>query len=132
MAGRLRLSGGLQFARLVVSGVSAVADRFESEQAKAFLTGPAMHADLQPEEPGTGIYALLLSMLGQRFGMPVAEGGTGQITAALVAKARHDGVEIATGRDYEFLRSLGFAGSLRMTALAGPVIGPDRDLDGAQ
>jgi phytoene dehydrogenase-like protein len=96
--GRLRLSGGLQFARLVVSGVSAVADRFESEQAKAFLTGPAMHADLMPEEPGTGIYALLLSMIGQRFGMPVVEGGTGQITAALEAKARDEGVEIVTGR----------------------------------
>src|SRR5829696_6248541 len=79
VVGRLRLSGGLQFARLVVSGVSAVAERFESEQAKAFLTGPAMHADLQPEEPGTGIYALLLSMLGQRFGMPVVQGGTGMI-----------------------------------------------------
>jgi phytoene dehydrogenase-like protein len=98
VVGRLRLSGGLQFARLVVSGVSAVAERFESEQAKAFLTGPAMHADLQPEEPGTGIYALLLSMLGQRFGMPVVEGGTGMITAGLEAKARGDGVEILTGR----------------------------------
>ncbi|HEU4897359.1 MAG TPA: NAD(P)/FAD-dependent oxidoreductase [Actinomycetota bacterium] len=96
--GRLRLSGGLQFARLVVSGVSAVVDRFESDQAKAVLTGPAMHADLQPEEPGTGIYALLLSMLGQRFGMPVVEGGTGRITEALTAKANHDGVEILTGR----------------------------------
>jgi phytoene dehydrogenase-like protein len=96
--GRLRLWGGLEFARLVVSGVSAVADRFESDQAKAFLTGPAMHADLQPEEPGTGIYALLLWMLGQRHGMPVVEGGTGMITAALAAKARDEGVEIATGR----------------------------------
>ncbi|HEV8425859.1 MAG TPA: NAD(P)/FAD-dependent oxidoreductase [Actinomycetes bacterium] len=98
VVGRLRLAGGLEFARMVVQGVSAIADRFESEQAKAFITGPAMHADLQPEMPGTGIYALLLSMLGQRFGMPVAEGGTGMITAALVAKARQDGVEIATGR----------------------------------
>jgi phytoene dehydrogenase-like protein len=98
VVGRLRLWGGLEFARLVVSGVSAVADRFESDQAKAFLTGPAMHADLQPEEPGTGIYALLLWMLGQRHGMPVVEGGTGRITAALAAKARDEGVEIATGR----------------------------------
>src|SRR5919199_783635 len=101
VVGRLRLWGGLQFARLVVSGVSAVADRFESQQAKAFLTGPAMHADLQPEEPGTGIYALLLSMLGQRFGMPVVEGGTGRITDALAAKAREHGVEILTGRRVE-------------------------------
>jgi phytoene dehydrogenase-like protein len=96
--GRLRLSGGIQFARMVVSGVSAVADRFESEQAKAFLTGPAMHADLPPEAPGTGIYALLLTMLGQRFGMPVVQGGTGRIIEALEAKGRGDGVEILTGR----------------------------------
>ncbi|HZA84245.1 MAG TPA: NAD(P)/FAD-dependent oxidoreductase [Actinomycetes bacterium] len=96
--GRLRISGGLEFARIVVSGVSAVADRFESDQAKAFLTGPAMHADLQPEEPGTGVYALLLTMLGQRHGMPVVEGGTGMITAGLAAKAREDGVEVVTGR----------------------------------
>jgi phytoene dehydrogenase-like protein len=99
--GRLRLWGGLEFARMVVSGVSAVGLRFESDQARAFLTGPAMHADLQPEEPGTGIYALLLWMLGQRYGMPVVEGGTGMITAALVAKARGDGVEILTGRRVE-------------------------------
>jgi phytoene dehydrogenase-like protein len=98
VVGRLRLAGSLQFARMVVSGVSSVAQRFESEQARAFLTGPAMHADLQPEEPGTGIYALLLWMLGQRFGMPVVEGGTGRITDALAAKARGDGVEILTGR----------------------------------
>jgi phytoene dehydrogenase-like protein len=99
--GRLRLWGGLEFARMVVSGVSAVGLRFESDQARAFLTGPAMHADLQPEEPGTGIYALLLWMLGQRYGMPVVEGGTGMITAALAAKAREDGVEILTGRRVE-------------------------------
>src|SRR5215208_9815 len=98
VVGRLRLAGSLEFARMVVSGVSSVAQRFESEQAKAFLTGPAMHADLQPEEPGTGIYALLLSMLGQRFGMPVVQGGTGMISTALAAKARHEGVEILTGR----------------------------------
>src|SRR4029453_3876145 len=95
---RVRAPGGLEFAPIVVSGVSSVADRFESQQAKAFLTGPAMHADLQPEEPGTGVYALLLTMLGQRHGMPVVEGGTGMITAAQAAKAREDGVEIVTGR----------------------------------
>jgi len=98
VVGRLRLAGSLQFARMVVSGVSSVAQRFESEQARAFLAGPAMHADLQPEESGTAIYALLLWMLGQRFGMPVVEGGTGRITDALAAKARGDGVEILTGR----------------------------------
>jgi phytoene dehydrogenase-like protein len=94
----LGVAGGLEFARIVVQGVSAVGARFESEQARAFLTGPAMHADLQPEMPGTGVYALLLAMLGQRYGMPVVEGGTGMITAALAAKASEGGVQILTGR----------------------------------
>jgi phytoene dehydrogenase-like protein len=91
-------SGSLEFARIVVQGVSTVGARFESEEARAFLTGPAMHADLEPEMPGTGVYALLLTMLGQRFGMPVVEGGTGMIAAALVARLRDVGATIVTGR----------------------------------
>ncbi|HET6748454.1 MAG TPA: NAD(P)/FAD-dependent oxidoreductase [Actinomycetes bacterium] len=91
-------SGSLEFARIVVQGVSVVGARFESEEARAFLTGPAMHADLAPEMPGTGVYALLLTMLGQRFGMPVVEGGTGMISAALVARLRDVGATIVTGR----------------------------------
>jgi phytoene dehydrogenase-like protein len=91
-------SGSVEFARIVVQGVSVVGARFESEEARAFLTGPAMHADLAPEMPGTGVYALLLTMLGQRFGMPVVEGGTGMISAALVARLRDVGATIVTGR----------------------------------
>src|SRR5919204_990365 len=98
---RLGVAGGLEFARMVVQGVSAVGARFESEEARTFLAGPAMHADLEPEMPGTGIYALLLCMLGQRFGMPVVQGGTGMITAALVTRLREVGATIATGRPVE-------------------------------
>jgi phytoene dehydrogenase-like protein len=101
VARRLGVAGSLEFARMVVQGVSVVGGRFESEEARAFLTGPAMHADLEPEMPGTGVYALLLSMLGQRFGMPVVQGGTGMITAALVARLREVGAAIATGRRVE-------------------------------
>jgi phytoene dehydrogenase-like protein len=98
---RLGVAGGLEFARMVVQGVSVVGGRFESEEARAFLAGPAMHADLEPEMPGTGIYALLLWILGQRFGMPVVQGGTGMITAALVTRLREVGASIATGRPVE-------------------------------
>jgi phytoene dehydrogenase-like protein len=98
---RLGVAGSLEFARVVVQGVSVVGARFESEEARAFLTGPAMHADLEPEMPGTGVYALLLTMLGQRFGMPVVQGGTGMITAALLARLREVGAAIATGRRVE-------------------------------
>jgi phytoene dehydrogenase-like protein len=98
----LRRLGGVdrvfEFVRLALQGASAVAERFESDEARAFVVAPAMHADLQPELPGTGVYALLLAFLGQRFGMPVAEGGAGAITAALAAALRAQGGVIRTGQ----------------------------------
>jgi phytoene dehydrogenase-like protein len=101
-AGLLRRLGGAQpalgFVRTLLQGASVVADRFESEQARAFLVAPAMHADLSPDAPGSGIYALLLNLLGERNGMPVAEGGTGAVSAAMAAKLLACGGEILTGR----------------------------------
>ena len=95
---RLGPSGAVDFARLVVSGATSIAERFESQQARAFLVGPAMHADMQPELPGTGIYALLLAMAGERFGNPVAEGGTGRISRAMADALQDAGGVVATGR----------------------------------
>lgn len=100
-----RRLGGVQralgFARTLLQGATVVADRFESEQARAFLVAPAMHADLGPEVPGTGVYALLLSLLGQRHGMPVAEGGTGAVSAAMATRLREVGGVVLTGRRVE-------------------------------
>jgi hypothetical protein len=31
-----------------------------------------MHSDLQPAVPGSGAYALIMHLLGERVGMPVA------------------------------------------------------------
>jgi phytoene dehydrogenase-like protein len=101
-AGLLRRLGGVQpalgFVRTLLEGASVLAGRFESEQARAFLVAPATHADLAPEAPGMGIYALLLNLLGERNGMPVAEGGTGAVSAALAAKLLAGGGEVLTGR----------------------------------
>jgi phytoene dehydrogenase-like protein len=99
-----RLGGvqpALEFARVLLQGADVIAGRFESEQARAFLVAPAMHADLAPEAPGSGVYALLLNLIGQRHGMPVAEGGTGAVSAALAAKLRDAGGEILTGQRVE-------------------------------
>ena len=102
LAGRLGgVTAAVEFARAVVQGASALADRFESEAARAFLVAPAMHADLQPEEAGTGMYALVLGMLGQRYGMPVAEGGTGAVSAALASALLAVGGTILTGAPVE-------------------------------
>jgi phytoene dehydrogenase-like protein len=86
------------FARMLLQGASTVAERFESEEGRAFLVGPAMHADLEPEMPGSGVYALILGLLGQRSGMPVAEGGSGAVSAALAARFRELGGTILTGQ----------------------------------
>jgi len=102
----LRLAGALGpsisraagFARMLLQGAATVAERFESEEARAFLVGPAMHADLEPEMPGSGVYALILGLLGQRYGMPVAEGGSGAVSAALAARFRELGGTILTGQ----------------------------------
>ena len=86
------------FARMLLQGAATVAERFESDEARAFLVGPAMHADLEPEMPGSGVYALVLGLLGQRYGMPVAEGGSGAVSAALAARFRELGGTILTGQ----------------------------------
>jgi phytoene dehydrogenase-like protein len=95
------VGAALGFTRMLLQGAGVVGRRFASEEARAFLVGPAMHADLQPEEPGTGVYALLLHFLGERHGMPVAEGGTGALSAAMAAKLRDAGGEIVTGHPVE-------------------------------
>jgi phytoene dehydrogenase-like protein len=109
LAEALRLAGALGpsvgraagFARMLLQGAATVAERFASEEARAFLVGPAMHADLEPEMPGSGVYALILGLLGQRYGMPVAEGGSGAVSAALAARLRELGGTILTGRRVE-------------------------------
>jgi len=88
----------LECCRLVIQGGSAIADRFASEEARAFLVAPGMHSDLQPEVGGSGAYALIMHLLGERVGMPVAEGGSGAVSAALAAALRYAGGVIATGR----------------------------------
>lgn len=95
------VGAAVEFTRMLLQGAAVVGQRFASEEARAFLVGPAMHADLQPEEPGTGVYALVLHFLGERHGMPVAEGGTGTLSAAMAAKLRDAGGEIVTGRPVE-------------------------------
>jgi phytoene dehydrogenase-like protein len=98
LAAKVGIAGGIEFARVVLSSIETLARRFSSDEARAFMVGPAMHADLPPEAPGTGIYALILTLLGQRNGMPVAAGGTGSITTAMAAALVEAGGVVATGR----------------------------------
>ena len=56
---------------------------FRTEEARALFAGSATHAITSPALPLTGAFGLLFGALGMTRGWPVAEGGSGAITAAL-------------------------------------------------
>lgn len=66
-------------------------ERFSGEGARALLAGNAMHSGLGPDQAGSACFGWLLSMIGQDLGFPVPEGGSGSLTAALVARLESRG-----------------------------------------
>jgi phytoene dehydrogenase-like protein len=87
--------GAIEFARLGLLPARRLADeRFDGEGAGWLLAGNALHADLTPESSGGGLFGLVLCGLGQQHGYPVAGGGSGAITAALVERLRARGGEL--------------------------------------
>lgn len=94
---RLGTADALRFARFAVTPVRRFGEeRFAGEGAPLLLAGNALHTDLPPEGAGSGLYGWLLAMLGQAVGFPVPVGGSGNITAALVARLEAHGGELRT------------------------------------
>ncbi|WP_231699077.1 phytoene desaturase family protein [Corynebacterium lujinxingii] len=56
---------------------------FRTEEARALFAGSATHSITAPSRPFTGALGLLFGALGMTRGWPVAEGGSGAVTAAL-------------------------------------------------
>ncbi len=96
VAGRLPGRDLIRFARFTLLSVRRLAeeDGFEGAGARRLLAGNALHADLTPEQPLGALYAWLLVSLGHTGGWPCAEGGAGQITAALQRRLERAGGEI--------------------------------------
>jgi phytoene dehydrogenase-like protein len=95
---RVGVAGALDLARTAVGSAATLGAGFASDQARAFVAAWATHSDLSPEAAGGGVYALILALLGQRRGMPVAQGGTGALTRALSAALVGAGGVVAPGR----------------------------------
>ncbi|HEU4491997.1 MAG TPA: NAD(P)/FAD-dependent oxidoreductase [Jiangellales bacterium] len=74
-----------------------VTEEFDGEGARLLLVGNALHADLAPESPGSGVFGWLLAMTGQQVGFPVPRGGAGALAEALAARARAAGAVLVTG-----------------------------------
>ena len=84
-ATKLPRVGGLDFVRTALAPAqSLVEDRFSADAARLLLAGNAMHADIPLSAPGSGLFGMLLAMLGQTVGFPVPEGGAGRLAQALV------------------------------------------------
>ncbi|WP_181194358.1 phytoene desaturase family protein [Corynebacterium wankanglinii] len=76
---------------------------FRTEEARALLAGSATHAITSPSRPLTGAFGLLFGALGMTRGWPVAEGGSGAITAALRRIVEDHGGVVRCGEEVRTL-----------------------------
>jgi len=95
LLGKLRPSEVLRFARFGLLPVRRMGEEwFNGEGGRLLLAGNALHADVMPEAPTSGIFGWILSSLGQQVGFPVPEGGAGALTQALVNRLHAKGGRI--------------------------------------
>ncbi|HEX8208466.1 MAG TPA: NAD(P)/FAD-dependent oxidoreductase [Solirubrobacteraceae bacterium] len=100
----LRALGGvkevLDFARLGVMPLRRhVQEEFRGDGAARLLAGNALHADVTPDSAGSALFGWVLVGIGQTLGWPVARGGAGRITDALVSRLRAAGGELRCGEE---------------------------------
>lgn len=75
--------------------------RWHSEEARALFGGTAAHAMSRLDLPLSSSVGMLLIAAAHAHGWPVAEGGSGAIVDALVARGAELGVEYRTGRQVD-------------------------------
>jgi phytoene dehydrogenase-like protein len=85
------------FGPRAVLPATVLARWFRTEQARALFGGTAAHVYTRLDRPLTASLGLMILASGHRFGWPVAEGGSGTITAAAAAALRELGGTISTG-----------------------------------
>jgi phytoene dehydrogenase-like protein len=97
LAAKLRGPGMLRFARFALLPVRRLIQEEFTGPGALLLAGCALHADLMPESAASSIFGWLLTMLGHQYGWPVAEGGAGQITLALLRRLTGQGGTVRCG-----------------------------------
>ncbi|WP_116114786.1 phytoene desaturase family protein [Austwickia chelonae] len=70
---------------------------FRGKAARDLLAGNAMHADVPPTAPVSGVFGWLMAMLAQDVGFPSPVGGTGELARALAHRAQAAGARVDTG-----------------------------------
>jgi phytoene dehydrogenase-like protein len=83
-----------RFARFSLLPVRRMGEEsFLGDGGPRLLAGNALHADVSPEMPLSGMFGWVLCSLAQQHGFPVPKGGAGELTRALVRR-----LEAAGGR----------------------------------
>ena len=94
----LARSGGLDTVRMMATPVASLGrELFGGPAARLLLAGNAGHADFPLSSPGSGVFGVLMTMLGQTVGFPVPRGGAQALTDALVARFTSLGGRLETG-----------------------------------
>ncbi len=95
---RLRRAGGLDLVRRFATPAASLARHgFGGPAPGLLVAGNAGHSDIPLDAPGSGIFGLLLTMLGQTVGFPVPVGGAGELSAALRRRLESRGGAVLTG-----------------------------------
>ena len=82
--------------RLATPVSSLGRELFAGPAGALLLAGNAGHADFPLASPGSGVFGVLMTMLGQTVGFPVPRGGAQALTDALVARFTWLGGELLT------------------------------------
>ena len=91
-------AGGLDTIRLMATPAASLGRHLFGGPAPALLiAGNAGHADFPLASPGSGVFGVLLAMLGQTVGFPVPRGGAQALTDALVTRLEERGGRLVTG-----------------------------------
>lgn len=94
----LRRSGGLDLVKTFLTPAADLArERFGGDGPGLLLAGNAGHSDIPLESPGSGLFGILMTMMGQTVGFPVPVGGAGELTRALARRLESIGGEIRCG-----------------------------------
>jgi phytoene dehydrogenase-like protein len=94
----LARAGGLDVVRRLATPVASLGrELFAGPAGALLLAGNAGHADFPLSSPGSGVFGVLMTMLGQTVGFPVPRGGAQSLTDALVSRLTTRGGTLLTG-----------------------------------
>ncbi|MCA1568918.1 MAG: NAD(P)/FAD-dependent oxidoreductase [Chloroflexi bacterium] len=96
MIAALKVSGMLEFARLLLMPADALAGELFRGDGAAWLYGSSLHGDAPLNGSGSAIAGVWLNLLGHAVGWPSPQGGAGAITAALAGRLHELGGETRT------------------------------------